>query len=57
MLAGLRLPDHYRDHPLSGEWTGYREFHAAPDWLVIYRIVRNYLVLARTGTHADLFKK
>jgi mRNA interferase YafQ len=51
------LPPQYEDHPLKGEWSGYREFHAEPDWIVIYRIVRQFLVLARTGTHSDLFKK
>ena len=51
------LPPQYADHPLKGEWSGYREFHVEPDWLVIYRVVRQFLVLARTGTHSDLFKK
>ncbi|GHV40777.1 hypothetical protein FACS1894187_21980 [Synergistales bacterium] len=32
------LPPQYRDHPLKGKWTGYREFHVESDWVVIYRI-------------------
>lgn len=51
------LPPQYRDHPLKGQWAGCREFHVTPDWLVIYRITDDFLVLFRTGTHADLFKK
>ncbi|MDR1622030.1 MAG: type II toxin-antitoxin system YafQ family toxin [Synergistaceae bacterium] len=49
------LPPQYKDHSLKGEWAGYREFHAEDDWIVIYRVVGEFLVLARTGTHSDLF--
>jgi mRNA interferase YafQ len=42
--------------PIRGKWFGYREFHAEFDWILIYRIVDEFLVLARTGTHNDLFK-
>ena len=47
----------HKDHPLSGDWAGYREFHIQPDWLLIYHIEDNVLVLTltRTGTHSDLF--
>ena len=51
------LPDRYRDHPLRGNWQGYRELHVEPDWLLIYRVVGNELRLVRTGSHADLFDK
>ena len=49
----------YRDHALSGNWSGYRECHIEPDWLLIYEIVEDILVLSlsRTGTHSDLFQK
>jgi len=48
-----------RDHDLSGDWVGHRECHILPDWLLIYRIEDDVLVLtlARTGTHSDLFGK
>lgn len=49
------LPDQYRDHPLKGRWSGYRDAHIEPDWLLLYRVIGNELQLARTGTHADLF--
>ena len=53
------LPDRYRDHALTGDWAGHRECHILPDWLLVYRIDDNVLVLtlARTGTHSDLFGK
>ena len=51
------LPARYRDHPLRGNWQGYRELHVEPDWLLIYRVVGNELHLVRTGSHADLFDK
>jgi mRNA interferase YafQ len=58
VLLNMRpLPPRYEDHPLKGEWSGYREFHVESDWVVIYRVVRQFLVLARTGFHSDLFKK
>lgn len=44
-----------RDHNLSGNYSGYRECHIEPDWLLIYKQVDNELRLDRTGTHADLF--
>ena len=50
------LPKH-KDHPLKGNFWGYRECHVRPDWLLIYRIDKQILtlVLIRTGTHSDLF--
>ncbi|MGN0275664.1 MAG: type II toxin-antitoxin system YafQ family toxin [Hominisplanchenecus sp.] len=55
----LRIPDalppNNRDHNLSGNYSGYRECHIEPDWLLIYRQTDNELLLYRTGTHADLF--
>ena len=52
------LPDFYRDHSLAGDWSGYRDCHIEPDWLLLYKIDRDekILTLARTGTHSDLFK-
>ena len=60
MLAnGKILPPENRDHELGGNWKGHRECHIQPDWLLIYRIDKNILVLtlSRTGTHSDLFGK
>ena len=44
-----------KDHTLTGEWHHHRECHIQPDWLLIYRIEATFLILERTGTHADLF--
>ena len=52
-----QLPEEYKDHELSGNWKGFRECHIQPDWLLIYTISVDKLVLTlvRTGTHSDLF--
>lgn len=50
------LPPKNRDHNLSGNYSGYRECHIEPDWLLIYKQTDEELKLDRTGTHADLFK-
>lgn len=55
LLKGAALPPDCRDHPLKGEWKGFRDLHIEPDWLLIYRIEGEELQLARTGSHADLF--
>jgi len=53
------LPDVYRDHALAGskDYKGMRECHIQPDWLLVYKVVRETLVLKliRTGSHSDLF--
>ena len=49
------LPERCRDHGLVGNWSGFRECHIRPDWLLIYRVEGEELQLARTGSHADLF--
>lgn len=55
ILSGSDLPDRYRPHPLSGPWAKFWECHIEPDWLLIWIIRDENLVLVRTGTHADLF--
>lgn len=50
------LPKRYKDHALVGNWKPCRECHIEPDWLLIYDTSDpDYLVLIRTGSHADLF--
>lgn len=49
------LPPQNRDHNLIGNYSGYRECHIEPDWLLIYKQTDDELRLDRTGTHADLF--
>lgn len=57
LASGQSLPEKNKDHNLSGNWANYRECHVAPDWLLIYKIENDILVLTlvRTGTHSDLF--
>jgi mRNA interferase YafQ len=55
LLADAPLPESYRDHPLRGNWKGYRELHIEPDWLLIYKITGNVVLFARNGTHSELF--
>lgn len=55
-LANERpLPSKHRDHPLAGQWQSYRECHIKPDWLLIYKLEPERLILVRTGSHSDLF--
>ena len=51
------LDEKYRDHNLTGKYTGFRECHIQPDWLLVYRAEETELILflSRTGTHSDLF--
>jgi mRNA interferase YafQ len=53
---GEKLPVKYRDHALAGNFTGFRECHIKGDWLLIYRIVEDKLLISlyATGTHSDL---
>ena len=51
------LPERYKDHGLIGDYAGCRECHITPDWLLVYQISQDklILILTRTGTHSDLF--
>lgn len=57
LAKGITLEERYRDHKLSGKYEGFRECHISPDWLLIYEIKEDELVLFlyRTGSHSDLF--
>lgn len=57
LANGEQLEPQYRDHSLSGNYSGYRECHVKPDWLLIYKITEDVLMLTlyRTGSHSDLF--
>ena len=59
LAMGEPLPEKNRDHALTGDWVGHRECHIQPDWLLVYRVQNDVLVLTltRTGTHSDLFGK
>ena len=57
LVLGLPLDEKYKDHNLIGNYKGCRECHITPDWLLIYEIVDDEIILylTRTGTHSDLF--
>jgi len=58
LANGEPLAQKHRDHALTGDYAGCRECHITPDWLLIYEISGDTLLLylTRTGTHSDLFK-
>lgn len=55
LVTEQNLPRRLCDHPLKGNWKGYRELHIEPDWLLIYKVTEVELFAARTGTHSDLY--
>jgi len=58
LVNGEKLDAKHHDHALKGIYEGCRECHITPDWLLIYEIVDEVLILylTRTGTHSDLFR-
>ena len=57
LAYGNPLPVQYKDHSLTGNLHDFRECHIEPDWLLIYQIYEDTLILSATatGSHADLF--
>ncbi|MCL2845386.1 MAG: type II toxin-antitoxin system YafQ family toxin [Chitinivibrionia bacterium] len=57
LANGNELPPKYRNHKLTGNYSGHFECHIEPDWLLIYKILNDELILiaTATGTHSDLF--
>ncbi len=57
LANGEILDVKYKDHQLTGNYSTFRECHIQPDWLLIYKVIDEELVLVvfRTGTHSDLF--
>ena len=57
LSRGEQLEPQNNDHILTGNWSGYHECHIQPNWLLIYKIDNNQLILTltRTGTHSYLF--
>ncbi len=58
LACGEKLDPKYRDHELTGNYRGCRECHIDPDWLLIYEVIGDILVLMlyRLGSHSELFK-
>lgn len=59
LASGNPMPEKYKDHQLAGNLKDFRECHIEPDWLLMYQIFQNELILSATstGTHSDLFDK
>ena len=55
LLSDKKLKPKFKDHPLSGKWKNHRDCHIEPDWLLIYHVIRDSLILERTGSHSELF--
>lgn len=57
LLEGRQLVISHRDHKLTGSYTGHRECHIEPDWLLVYKvdIKEQTITFVRTGSHADIF--
>ncbi|MDR1849992.1 MAG: type II toxin-antitoxin system YafQ family toxin [Zoogloeaceae bacterium] len=57
LIEETPLPTKYHDHPLLGDWRGFRDAHIEPDWLLLYKIKGGVARFERTGRHVDLFAK
>lgn len=55
LIAKEQLESKYKDHPLLGNRKGFRDCHIEPDWILIYKILEDLLILERTGSHSELF--
>lgn len=57
IIENKPLPARYRDHPLKGQWRGFRDAHVEPDWILIYKDDDKFVRFERTGKHSDLFNE
>ena len=56
LAKDISLPEKNQDHPLSGSWKDHRDCHIRPDWILIYKLEPEKLILVRSGSHSALFK-
>ena len=56
LINEVPLDKKYNDHALIGNFSGGRECHIRPNWLLIYQIANDVIAFERTGTHSDLFR-
>ncbi len=54
LMSNTLLPNHYKDHALTGNWSDYRDCHLKPDLILIYQITDDALTLVRLGSHSEL---
>jgi len=55
LLSNKKLESKFKDHQLSGKWKNHRDCHIEPDWLLIYQLTIDSLILERTGSHSEFF--
>lgn len=55
LLLGTAMPEKYKDHPLHGNFSGFRDFHINPDLVLIYRISGDAVELHYLGSHSEVF--
>lgn len=55
LVQGTELEDKHHPHKLAGNYLDKWECHIEPDWLLIYELTNDSLILYRMGSHADLF--
>ncbi len=58
LASGKPMPPEYEDHPLKGKYKGYRDYHIKDDWILLYKVKKDILILtlAGTGTHSDILE-
>lgn len=55
LLSDEQLPAESKDHPLKGDWVGFRELHISGDLLLVYKVTDDVLYLTRIGSHSQIF--
>jgi len=55
LLSNKKLESKFKDHQLSGKWKNHRDCHIEPDWLLIYQLTIDSLILERIGSHSEFF--
>jgi mRNA interferase YafQ len=55
LQSSKKIPEKHRLHPLGGEFKDCLELHIEPDWLLIFKLTQESVILLRTGSHSDLF--
>jgi mRNA interferase YafQ len=57
LQAQEELPARCRPHRLSGDWSGHWDCHVGPDWVLLYIATEKELILVRTGSHSEIFRR
>jgi len=55
LLSNKKLESKFKDHQLSGKWKNHRDCHIEPNWLLIYQLTIDSLILERIGSHSEFF--